>query len=62
MAHVERSYTKECSCCGLSAEVTVWSCGCVKLDYDRDAPACGDCDNFRDLEESCGKPGDPGDD
>jgi hypothetical protein len=59
-AHVVRTYTKECSCCDLTAEVTEWSCGCVKLDYDRSAAVCGDCDNFRDLEESCGKDGEPG--
>lgn len=61
MAHVTDTYIKTCHCCGLTALVKEWSCGCVTLSYDRSAKACGDCDSFMGMEESCGKPGYPSD-
>ena len=61
MAHVVDRDLLRCRCCGLTARKTVWSCGCVTLDYDRSAHACGDCDNFSRHRRRCGKPGRPGD-
>jgi hypothetical protein len=61
MAEVVDKDILRCSCCGLTAVKLEWSCGCVTVSYDEDAPACGDCDNFRDQRKSCGKGGWPGD-
>lgn len=63
MAHVTDKEILRCSCCGLRAVKKEWSCGCVTVEYDEDARACGDCDNFRQYRRNaCGKPGWPGDD
>lgn len=51
-----------CGCCGLRAVKKEWTCGCVTVEYDEDAGSCGDCDNFRDQREGCGKPGWPSED
>lgn len=61
MASVVDFDVLHCSCCGLKAVKKEWSCGCVTVEYDEDAYACSDCDNFRDQRESCGKSGWPGD-
>ena len=60
MATVENREILRCSCCGLTALKQEWSCGCTTVEYDEDATACGDCDNFRDQREYCGKSGWPG--
>lgn len=62
MANVTDVDVLHCSCCGLQAVRKGWSCGCVTIEYDEDASACGDCDNFRDQRENCGKSGWPSSD
>jgi hypothetical protein len=61
MAHVLDKDVLHCSCCGLVAVKLEWSCGCVTVQFDESASACGSCDNFSHMRESCGKGGWPGD-
>jgi hypothetical protein len=60
MAHITHREALSCRCCGLKARRTDWSCGCVTIDFDSSARACGDCDDFSSLRRRCGKPGPPG--
>lgn|GEM_PF-2202729 len=62
MASVIDRDTLHCSCCGLRARKTEWSCGCVTVEYEESVRACSDCDDFRGQRETCGKPGWPGHD
>ena len=60
MANLVDREVLHCSCCGLTAVKVEWSCGCITVEFDEDADACGSCDRFSDMRESCGKSGCPG--
>ena len=63
MATIVNTYTAGCSCgpdCPTTADVTVWSCGCVGVEIQNDSSKCGGCSDFTGMRESCGKSGHPG--
>lgn len=57
-AYITREYTKSCDHasqgCDATAEITEWSCGCVRVIIHGEDPACGHgCSDFSGMRRTC---------
>lgn len=41
--------------CDVYAEITRWSCGCVRVNIYGSSKACSGCTNFSGMRKACGK-------